>query len=44
VAAGDYAQRLPVVQGEDLGALAASFNRMQAGLTERQRLQTAFVT
>jgi HAMP domain-containing protein len=30
VAAGDYSQRLPVVQDDDLGALAASFNRMQA--------------
>jgi HAMP domain-containing protein len=28
VAAGDYSQRLPVVQDDDLGALAASFNRM----------------
>jgi class 3 adenylate cyclase len=44
VAAGDYHQRLPVVQDDDLGALAASFNRMQAGLAERQRLQTAFGT
>lgn len=44
VAAGDYSQRLPVVQDDDLGALAASFNRMQAGLAERQRLQTAFGT
>jgi class 3 adenylate cyclase len=44
VAAGDYSQRLPVVQDEDLGALAASFNRMQAGLAERQRLQAAFGT
>src|SRR5690349_4011462 len=34
VAAGDYSQRLPVVQDDDLGALAASFNRMQAGLAE----------
>jgi class 3 adenylate cyclase len=42
VAAGDYSQRLPVVQDDDLGALAASFNRMQAGLAERQRLHTAF--
>jgi adenylate cyclase len=42
VAAGDYCQRLPVVQDDDLGALAASFNRMQAGLAERQRLQAAF--
>lgn len=36
VAAGDYSQRLPVVQDDDLGALAASFNRMRAGLAERQ--------
>jgi adenylate cyclase len=44
VANGDYSQRLPVVQDDDLGALAASFNRMQAGLAERQRLQAAFGT
>jgi class 3 adenylate cyclase len=44
VATGDYTQRLPVVQDDDLGALAASFNRMQAGLAERQRLQAAFGT
>ncbi|MCT7661097.1 adenylate/guanylate cyclase domain-containing protein [Mycobacterium deserti] len=44
VAAGDYSQRLPVVQDDDLGALAASFNRMQTGLAERQRLQGAFGT
>jgi class 3 adenylate cyclase len=44
VAAGDYSQRLPVVQDDDLGALAASFNRMQEGLAERQRLQAAFGT
>jgi class 3 adenylate cyclase len=42
VAAGDYSQRLPVVHDDDLGALAASFNRMQAGLAERERLQAAF--
>jgi adenylate cyclase len=42
VAAGDYSRRLPVVQDDDLGALAASFNRMQAGLAERQQLQAAF--
>ena len=42
VAAGDYTRRLPVVQDDDLGALAASFNRMQTGLAERQRLQAAF--
>ena len=44
VASGDYSQRLPVVQDDDLGALAGSFNRMQAGLAERQRLQAAFGT
>jgi adenylate cyclase len=44
VAAGDYNQRLPVVQDDDLGALAGSFNRMQAGLAERQRLHAAFGT
>jgi adenylate cyclase len=44
VAAGDYGQRVPVVQDDDLGALGASFNRMQAGLAERQRLQAAFGT
>jgi adenylate cyclase len=44
VVAGDYSRRLPVVQDDDLGALAASFNRMQAGLAERQRLQVAFGT
>ena len=44
VAAGDYSQRLPVDQDDDLGALAASFNCMQAGLAERQRLQAAFGT
>ena len=42
VAAGDYTQRLPVVQDDDLGALSASFNRMQAGLVQRERLRAAF--
>lgn len=44
VAAGDYTRRLPVIQDDDLGALVGSFNRMQAGLAERQRLQVAFGT
>lgn len=44
VAVGDYSRRLPVVQDDDLGALSASFNRMQTGLAERQRLQAAFGT
>jgi adenylate cyclase len=38
VAAGDYSQRLPVVQDDDLGALAASFNRMQASAVVRERM------
>jgi adenylate cyclase len=44
VAVGDFSRRLPVVQDDDLGVLSASFNRMQAGLAERQRLQAAFGT
>jgi class 3 adenylate cyclase len=44
VADGVYSRRVPVVQDDDLGVLAASFNRMQAGLAERQRLQAAFGT
>lgn len=44
VATGDYGTRVPVVQDDDLGVLAASFNRMQAGLAERQRLHAAFGT
>lgn len=44
IARGDYSRCLPVVQDDDLGALAASFNRMQTGLAERQRLQGAFGT
>jgi adenylate cyclase len=42
VARGEFGQPLPVVQDDDLGALTASFNRMQAGLAERQRLHAAF--
>ena len=42
VAAGDFTVRIPVVQDDDLGALAASFNRMQSGLAERERLHSAF--
>lgn len=42
VAGGDHTQPVPVVQDDDLGVLAASFNRMQAGLAERQRLHAAF--
>ena len=42
VAAGDFSERLPAIQDDDLGVLAASFNRMQTGLAERERLQAAF--
>jgi class 3 adenylate cyclase len=42
VAEGDFTGRVPVVQDDDLGVLAASFNRMQAGLAERERLHAAF--
>jgi len=42
VQGGDYSRRLPVVQDDDLGVLAASFNRMQTGLAQRERLQAAF--
>lgn len=42
VADGDFTQRIPVVQDDDLGTLASSFNRMQDGLAERERLQAAF--
>ena len=44
VAAGDYTHRLPVVQDDDLGTLAGSFNRMQTGLLERKHLHSAFGT
>lgn len=42
IEAGDFTERLPVVQDNDLGVLSASFNRMQTGLAERERLQAAF--
>lgn len=42
VGAGDFSRRLPVDQDDDLGVVAASFNRMQDGLVERQRLHAAF--
>jgi class 3 adenylate cyclase len=42
VALGDYTQRLPVISGDEFGELARSFNVMQAGLLERERLHAAF--
>jgi adenylate cyclase len=39
---GDPSARVPVVSGDELGALAGSFNEMMEGLSERERLRTAF--
>ncbi|XAY07423.1 hypothetical protein DSM112329_04305 [Paraconexibacter sp. AEG42_29] len=42
VAAGDFSVRVPVLGGDETGALAASFNSMVAGLQERELLREAF--
>lgn len=42
VAAGILDQRVSVTSDDEFGQLARSFNRMQAGLLERERLQSAF--
>lgn len=42
VTSGDYTQRIPVTSDDDLGQLVVSFNRMQQGLRERERLHAAF--
>ena len=39
---GDLSTRVPVVSGDELGALAASFNEMVRGLSEREALREAF--
>jgi adenylate cyclase len=39
---GDLDARVPVVSGDELGALAGSFNEMMEGLAERERLRGAF--
>ncbi|HEX4110075.1 MAG TPA: adenylate/guanylate cyclase domain-containing protein [Solirubrobacteraceae bacterium] len=44
VAAGDYTVRVPVISSDETGALAVTFNRMVAGLQERERLHEAFGT
>lgn len=36
LAAGDYAQRVPVVRGDELGALAQDFNRLAATLQDNR--------
>lgn len=42
VAAGDLRARVPVLGTDETGRLAQSFNRMVAGLEERERLREAF--
>jgi class 3 adenylate cyclase len=39
---GDLSTRVPVVSGDELGALAGSFNDMVEGLAEREALHDAF--
>jgi adenylate cyclase len=42
VKGGDLSARVPVLSGDELGALAGSFNEMLRGLEERERLREAF--
>jgi adenylate cyclase len=44
IAAGDLAVRVPVVSSDETGELTRSFNRLVAGLQERERLHHAFGT
>lgn len=39
---GDLDTRVPVTSGDELGALAGSFNEMMDGLAEREKLRQAF--
>jgi class 3 adenylate cyclase len=39
---GDLSTRVPVVSGDEMGSLAASFNQMVRGLAEREALREAF--
>jgi class 3 adenylate cyclase len=41
---GDYDVQVPVTTSDDLGELTDGFNRMVAGLAERERLREAFGT
>ena len=40
VAQGDYATRVPVVTGDEIGHLAETFNSMAAGLEDRERVRS----
>ena len=42
VEAGDHDAQVPVFDGSDLGLLQAGFNRMNAGLREREQLRDLF--
>jgi class 3 adenylate cyclase len=42
VEAGDFEVRVPVTTSDEVGHLARSFNRMAAGLAERERIREAF--
>lgn len=41
---GDYATRVPVYDGTEIGRLQLGFNEMVAGLAERERIRAAFGT
>jgi adenylate cyclase len=42
VEAGDYDEEVPVFDGSELGLLQAGFNRMEAGLREREHMRDVF--
>jgi adenylate cyclase len=44
VGRGDFTVRVPVVTTDETGGLARAFNRMVAGLVERERIRDAFGT
>jgi class 3 adenylate cyclase len=44
VRAGDYTARVPVMSSDEIGELSHDFNRMAAGLAEREELRDAFGT